>query len=191
MRRLPLLILLLALPLSAASIDIRVTRADDAPLSNAVVYAIPPERLPLAQRTAVMDQVNRTFVPHVLPVQAGTWVEFPNSDQVRHQVFSDSPARRFSTPLYIGKPARPIHFPTTGVVALGCTVHEQMSAYVVVVDTPYFAKTDKNGRATLTGLAAGLYTVRVWYHGMRTEPEPRIITVGDEDVTLTVNTDDR
>ncbi len=55
-----------------------------------------------------MDQVNRRFVPHVLPIQTSTWVEFPNSDQIVHQIFSESPIRRFSSPLYVGKPARPI-----------------------------------------------------------------------------------
>jgi plastocyanin len=188
MRPLTLLAVLfaLSLSLSAATIQVRVTGAGAAAIPDAVVYAVPPAPLPLAKRTAVMDQINRTFVPHVLPVQAGTWVEFPNSDQVRHQVFSVSPARRFSTPLYVGKPARPIQFPTAGVVALGCTVHEQMSAYVVIVDTPYFATTAKDGQAELRDVPSGRYSLRVWYPGMRTEPAPQSITVGAEDFSLTV-----
>jgi plastocyanin len=173
-------LVLAVLPLHAATIDVRVASRGGAPVDEAVVYAIPPAPMALARRIATMDQVNRTFVPHVLPVQAGTWVEFPNSDQVRHQVFSVSPARPFTTPLYIGKPARPIQFPTAGVVGIGCSIHEQMSAYVVVVDTPYFATTTK-GRAALNDLAEGEYTVKVWYAGMRGEPKAQTVTVSAND----------
>ena len=173
-------VLLLTLPLHAATIDVRVTARGGAAIDDAVVYAVPQQRVPLARRVAVMDQVNRTFVPHVLPVQVGAWVEFPNSDQVRHQVFSVSPARPFSTPLYVGKPARPIQFPTAGVVGIGCSIHEQMNAYIVVVDTPYFATTAK-GRAALKDLTDGRYDVRVWYPGMRDEPKPQTVTVAATD----------
>lgn len=192
MRRPILLVALLApalsasLSLRAADVAVVVTAGDDA-VKDAVVYAVPSAPLPLAKRTAVMDQINRTFVPHVLPVQTGTWVEFPNSDQVRHQVFSTSPARRFSTPLYVGKPARPIQFPTAGIVALGCTVHEQMSAYVVVVDTPFFATTGSDGRAVISGVPTGHYTLRVWYPNMRTEPAAQPLAVTAEDVSVAVN----
>ena len=173
-------LLVAALPVHAGTVDVRVASRGGAPVDEAVVYAIPARPMPLARRIATMDQVNRTFVPHVLPVQAGTWVEFPNSDQVRHQVFSVSPARKFSTPLYIGKPARPIQFPNAGVVGIGCSVHEQMSAFIVVVDTPYFATTTK-GRASLNDLAEGEYIVKVWYSGMRGEPKPQTVTVGASD----------
>ena len=163
----------------ASSLDVRVTTKGGAAIENAVVYALPSTQMPLVKKTAVMDQANRAFVPHVLPVQTGTWVEFPNSDNVRHQVFSVSPARRFSTPLYIGKPARPIQFPTAGVVAIGCSVHEQMSAYIVVVDTPYFTTTDKNGRASFDELPAGDYSLNVWHEG-RTDPKAQPFHVGSD-----------
>lgn len=167
--------LLFALPLAAASLDVNVTYADGSAVPNAVVYAIPARTMP-PTRTVVasIDQVNRTFVPHVLPVRAGTWVEFPNSDNVMHQVYSISPAKRFQLPLYIGKPARPIQFEQPGVVAIGCNVHEQMSGFIVVVPTPYFG-TAVNGRLTLANLGADDYTVHVWYEGMRKEPEPRVV----------------
>ena len=188
MRRMTLLALLCALPLGAATLNVRVTTDGKAPVANAVVYAVPQTPLPLARRTATMDQIDRTFVPHVLPVQVGTWVEFPNSDSIRHQVFSTSPARRFSTPLYVGKPARPIQFPTAGVVAIGCTVHEQMSAYIVVVETPFFATTEDNGTVAIAGVPPGHYTLRVWYPGMKNEPKEQVVTVGSSDLSLTVNT---
>ena len=173
-----LIVLLLSSPVTAATLDVRVTTRGGSAIENAVVYALPSAPMPLARKTAVMDQSNRTFLPHVLPVQTGTWVEFPNSDNVRHQVFSVSPARRFSTPLYIGKPARPIQFPTAGVVAIGCSVHEQMSAYIVVVDTPFFATTDKNGRAAIESVPTGDYSLNVWHEG-RTDPKAQPFRVGE------------
>lgn len=171
---------LLALPLGAATVDVRVTDGAGKAVENAVVYAIPSTPIPVGRKVAVMDQKDRTFMPHVLPVQTGTWVEFPNSDNIRHQVYSVSPARRFQLPLYIGKPAIPIQFSTAGVVAIGCNIHEQMSAYIVVVDTPYFA-TATGGNASLRDLGAGQYTLRVWYPGMRTEPKSQSLTLAAND----------
>ena len=133
-------------------------------------------------RRAVLDQKNRTFVPHILPIQTGTAVTFPNSDNVRHQVYSFSAAKRFQLPLYAGTPAAPVVFDKPGVVTLGCNIHDQMSAYLVVVDTPYFALTT-SGRAELPGLPEGKYDVRVWYAGMRTEPLPQVVGFGPTEPT--------
>jgi len=169
---LALIALLLTLPLAAASLDVNITYPDGSAVPNAVVYAIPTRTIPTTRTVASIDQINRTFVPHVLPVRVGTWVEFPNSDNVLHQVYSISPAKRFQLPLYVGKPARPIQFDKPGVVAIGCNVHEQMSGFIVVVPTPYFGAA-VNGRLTLKDLGADDYTVHVWYEGMRKEPEPR------------------
>lgn len=165
--------LLIALPLAAATLDINITYPDGTAVPHAVAYAVPSRAVPATGTIkASIDQINRTFVPHVLAVRVGTWVEFPNSDNVLHQVYSISPAKRFQLPLYVGKPARPIQFDKPGVVAIGCNVHEQMNGFIVVVPTPHFA-TAVNGRLTLNDLGADEYTVHVWYEGMREEPEPR------------------
>jgi plastocyanin len=170
----------LALPLGAATLDVRVTDAKGAAVPDAVVYAMPVKLVPIGHKVATMDQKNRMFVPYVLPIQTGTWVEFPNSDDVRHQVYSLSPAKRFQLALYTGKPTYPLQFTTAGVVQLGCNIHEQMNAYIVVLDTPYFAKTDA-GRTALTDLSAGQYTLRVWYPEMRIEPAPQKLTLNATD----------
>lgn len=170
----------LTLPLGAATIDVQVAGANGSPVSDAVVYAVPAKPIPVGHKVATMDQKDRTFVPHVLPIQAGTWVEFPNSDNIRHQVYSLSPAKRFQLPLYTGKPAFPVQFSNPGVVVLGCNIHEQMSAFVVVVDTPYFAKTE-GGKASLPDLGAGQYTLHVWYPEMRREPPAQVVTLGAGD----------
>jgi len=168
--------ILATLPLSAASIDVRVTDAKGSPVKDAVVYAIPETRIPVGHKVATMDQLNRTFVPHVLPIQTGTWVEFPNSDDVRHQVYSTSPVKRFSLPLYVGKPSFPVQFTASGIVPIGCNIHEEMSAFIVVVDTPFFARAD-GGRAVIDAVQAGKYTLHVWYPGMRAEPAPQPLVV--------------
>lgn len=179
----PLLGLLLvtsfSLPLAAATVEARVQDAKGRPVVDAVVYAVPAEgrQLPLGRRTAVMDQKNRMFVPHVLAVQTGTSVQFPNSDDVRHHVYSFSPAKPFQLPLYKGTPANPMLFDRAGVVTLGCNIHDQMSAFIIVVDTPFFEKTAANGRAVLRDVDAGRYTLRVWYPDMRAEPQPQNISV--------------
>jgi plastocyanin len=175
-----LLATLLTLPLSAATIDVQVTDANGAAIQDAVVYAIPASPVPIGHVVAYMDQKSRAFVPHVLPVETGTWVEFPNSDDIRHQVYSASPAKKFQLPLYSGKPAYPVQFPNPGIVVLGCNIHQQMSAYIVVVDTPYFAKTEA-GRASLRNVGVGQYTLHVWYAGMHEEPKPVSVTLGEQD----------
>jgi plastocyanin len=168
--------LAIAIPLSAATLDVQVTSPSGAAVADAVVYAIPAKAIPAGHKVAVMDQKDRMFVPHVLPIQTGTWVEFPNSDNIRHQVYSLSPAKRFQLPLYTGKPAYPLQFSTSGVVAIGCNIHDQMNAYIVVVDTPFFVKTE-GGRGSLRDLEPGTYTLRVWHPEMREEPKPQSVTI--------------
>jgi plastocyanin len=183
------LTLVLSVPLFAATLTVRVQDPRGRNLNDAVVYAVPEGRqLPLARKTAVMDQKNRMFIPHVLAVQTGTAVQFPNNDDVRHHVYSFSPAKTFQLPLYKGKPSSPEVFDRAGVATLGCNIHDQMSAFIVVVDTPYFAKT-VNGTATLDDVDAGRYTLRVWAPDMRGEPQPRPVSVtAGERLNLTINT---
>jgi len=113
-------------------------------------------------RRASIDQRAAQFVPRVTVVPVGTPIRFPNSDNVRHQVYSFSAAKRFELPLYAGQPAAAVVFATPGVVELGCSIHDWMLAYVVVVDTPYYGVTDASGRSRIDA-PAGTYTLRVWH----------------------------
>jgi plastocyanin len=179
MRRLLSLGLLILAPsfASAATLIVNVHTASGRVPSDAVVFAVPEGRkLPLAKKTAVMDQKNRTFVPHILPIQTGASVSFPNSDEVHHQVYSFSATKAFQLPLYKGTPANPVSFPRSGVVPLGCYIHDRMSAYIVVVDTPYFTMLPASGRAELADVAEGRYAVHVWSPGSGDGP-PSIVTV--------------
>ena len=102
-------------------------------------------------------------MPRVKPVLVGSPVSFPNRDDVRHHVYSFSPAKRFDLPLYVGTPAKPVVFDAPGVVAIGCNIHDWMVGYIYVSESPYFATSGADGRADLTGLPPGRYTVRVWH----------------------------
>ena len=161
-------------------------------VQDAVVYAMPVTtgQVPAAAKAdgkgvrpqAAMDQVNKEFVPHVLAVQVGTEVRFPNRDNVHHHVYSLSSAKTFDLPLYKNTTPPPLVFAEPGVVTLGCNIHDWMLGYVVVVDTPFFAKTGAEGFAKIEGIPAGDYEVHVWHAGLRSrsEPAPRRVRVGPE-----------
>ena len=104
-------------------------------------------------------------------IQVGTSLIFPNSDNIRHDVYSLSPAKEFELPLYAGIPAEPVTFDKEGFVTLGCTIHDWMVAYVAVLPTPYFQVTGKDGRAMLKDLPAGQYSVEVWQPSLKGPPE--------------------
>jgi plastocyanin len=111
---------------------------------------------------AVMDQRDRAFSPRILVVHAGTSVQFPNNDSVSHQVYSFSPAKKFQLPLYKGQLHPPVTFDRSGLVVLGCNIHDQMIGYIYVTDAPYFGKTDPSGTLRVAGLFAGEYRISVW-----------------------------
>ena len=168
--------------LRAADLTVDVRDAHGKPAADIVVYAIPEgKKSPLVKKTAVLDQKNRMFTPHILPIQTGTAVTFPNSDDIRHQVYSFSAAKAFQLPLYKGTPAKPVVFDKPGVISLGCNIHDQMSAYIVVVDTPWFATAARSGRVELTNLSEGAYVVHVWSPDVHTEPAPISLSLTAED----------
>lgn len=111
---------------------------------------------------AVMDQRDRRFEPDLLVVTRGSSISFPNSDNIRHHVYSFSPARRFELALYSGTPAEPVEFPDAGIVAVGCNIHDWMSAHIVVLDTPYFATSSESEPISLQA-PPGNYRLRLWH----------------------------
>jgi plastocyanin len=153
-----------AVGVRAAPVSVQVSDTQGKPVAGAVVYLDSPAAAratrPLAQVEVI--QAQRQFVPQVALVTRGTPVLFPNQDTVRHHVYSLSPAKRFELKLYLGKPAAPVVFDQPGVAVLGCNIHDQMVGYVVIVDTPYHARTDAAGRATLDA-PAGDYRLRTWH----------------------------
>ena len=170
---------LIALPAMAATVRVDVKRDSGAAVENAVVYAVPPHPMALAKHKSVMDQVNRQFVPHVLPVQIGTAVKFPNSDDIQHHVYSFSAAKKFELPLYKGTPANPVVFDTPGVVTLGCNIHDKMNGYNDVLDTPFFEKSEASGRVEFSNLPPGKYVIHAWQPDMSEEPAVQEVTLGE------------
>lgn len=160
------LALLSAFGACAASVTAHVTEITGNALPDAVIYAMPvagKASLKAAPK-AVIDQINREFDPLVSVMQTGTVVGFPNKDNIRHHVYSFSPAKKFELRLYSGTQAPPITFDQPGLVTLGCNIHDHMIAYALVVDTPWFGKSDAAGKAVLEGLPAGDYDLHAWHH---------------------------
>jgi len=170
-RLLPASLSIAALLLStahAATVDVEVRDAAGAPVADAVVYAAVKGSAPaLRKHDARIEQVDKTFVPLVTVVQTGTPVQFPNRDRIRHHVYSFSPPKPFELKLYVGTPAAPVVFDKPGEVVLGCNIHDDMIAFVYVVDTPHFAKTGKDGKARLEAVPAGDYEVKLWHPALQ------------------------
>ena len=172
---------LMAQGVLAATLHVQVHDPEGHPVANAAVYAVPDRPVDReATPKAIIDQVNRRFVPRILVIQAGTSVSFPNSDNIRHSVYSFSPPKIFTLKLYSGVPASPVVFDKAGIVVLGCNIHDSMVAWVLVVDTPFFTHTDGSGAAALANLPPGRYTLRAWSNSMRQEAPGEPLDVSAE-----------
>lgn len=160
----------------AAQLTLQLKSAAGTPVEDVVVYLLPVR--PLAARSAPaparIDQVDKTFVPLVSVVQTGTRISFPNRDNIRHHVYSFSAPRRFEIKLYADTPSMPILFDKAGYVVMGCNIHDNMIAHLLVVDTPWFALTDARGAARIVDVPAGNYTLVAW-HYMR--PDKQALTM--------------
>ena len=160
---------LFAAPLSAFDLTLDLQDADGNPVSSVVVEA----RLTLigeqsSSPTAIMDQIDRKFVPMVLLVEPGQRVSFPNSDNVRHHVYSFSDIKQFSTPLYAGETVEPVLFDTPGIAVLGCNIHDSMVAYVYVGVWQDAALSDEAGQVELTNMARQPQTLHIWHPWLQT-----------------------
>lgn len=142
-----------------------------APVADAVVSLHPldapvPPPDPAAPVVEIAQQ-DRQYQPLVTAVRVGTTVEFPNRDPIQHHLYSVSKAKRFEKPLYDGGSRETVVFDQPGVVTLGCNIHDWMIAYVVVLPTPWFAKTAADGRASIAAVPAGRHRVEVWHPRQR------------------------
>lgn len=175
---------LAALPALAANLVVHVQTPDGHPLAGVIIMAraLDAPARHAAPVHAVMDQVNRAFQPDLLVIPVGSTVEFPNSDSVSHQIYSFSAAKRFQLPLYRGKPYPPTLFDQAGVVTLGCNIHDEMLAYLVITDAPYFGRTDPGGGWSAE-VARGRYRIGIWHPRLREDVADleRELSVGDTD----------
>lgn len=167
----------------AGDLRIRMLDSEGGPVPEVVVHleALDPAAgtgaMPAAGAT--MNQQDLAFDPHVLVVRTGTRIDFPNNDDVRHHVYSFSPAMRFNFSVDSGTVRESLEFAEPGIVTLGCNIHDGMLGYIVVVDTPYFTKTDGQGVAEFSSLPPGRYEVSIWTPRARPKdlPEPVVLAV--------------
>lgn len=159
----------------AAEVSGSVTLTGKRPASVAVVWLEGSRKASPLPR-AVVDQRQKAFLPHVSVITAGTIVQFPNNDSVFHNVFAYYDAKKFDLGMYPRGAKKSVTFDKPGVVALLCNVHSEMSAYIVVVDTPYFAVCDREGRFTLKDVPPGQYTVHAWHEGGETATQSLKLT---------------
>ena len=180
--------LALAAPISARPAALNMTFTDTAgkPLLDAVALLEPAlgkvAVKPLAD--VEISQARRLFSPRVTLITTGTRATFPNFDTVRHHVYSFSPTKTFELKLYAGVPGVPLLFDKPGVAVLGCNIHDTMAAWVVVADTPWFARSAANGHARIDAVPPGHYRLRLWHPGLApgTEPAALALSIGTADV---------
>ncbi len=173
----------------AATVQVQLQDANGKPLPEGVVFLESREAKQLSKPVvgAEIAQANKQFSPRVLVVPVGTAVNFPNPDTVRHHVYSFSPTKTFELKLYSGTSASPVVFDKPGIAVLGCNIHDHMSAWVVVVETPYFAYGDGTGAVTLHDVPPGNYRLRVWHPRLAVgaPAAEQALTVGSTETTLT------
>ena len=190
---------------AAATLEVSVADEQGRPIAGVAVYATPAggaaqqdtaqhrdtsAALAPGEATpkAIMDQQDLQFVPHVLVVQTGTEVAFPNGDEVSHHVYSFSDTKPFELALYKGDQYPPVLFDRDGIVVLGCNIHDGMLGYIVVVDTPHFAKTDEQGVALIENVPAGDYVLAAWTPRARPSalPPTQQLTVTEQHVAAEI-----
>ncbi len=153
------------------------------PVEGAVVEVLLPEDLQprfQSQQDIAVDQLDKEFVPSVSTVVAGNEVSFPNSDAILHHVYSFSPINTFNIPLY-GKGGQLEYsqeFATSGVVEIGCNIHDWMLAYIYVAETTLSGISNSEGVATLSGFPAGDFQLRVWHPRLSETNNSRVVDVG-------------
>ncbi|SEQ34156.1 methylamine utilization protein [Nitrosomonas ureae] len=159
--------------IGSAQLKIQLFDQDNKPVSQAVISI--PTKIASATdgQKAVMDQINQQFVPHVLTINQGQFVLFPNRDNIRHHVYSFSGPKPFEIKLYKGTPTLPELFDKPGIVVLGCNVHDHMVGYIYVADNNLVAMTNENGVADFEAQVPD--TVKIW-HAQLAEGADKIIT---------------
>lgn len=153
------------LALDSVKVIVRTT-LDGQPVADAVVSAVPLDHtLPAVPPgpAVQIEQKDQEFRPYVTVVQAGSTVDFPNHDSVQHHIYSLSKPKRFEIPLYKSGASESVLFDQPGIITIGCNIHDWMVAYIVVVPTPFFAKTDATGAAALPPLPTGRYRLEIWH----------------------------
>ena len=165
--------LCLAAPAAATDLAVRVRDARGVAVVDAVVTLDAPAAGPAgAPRTLVVDQRDEAFVPYVSVLRTGDSVVFRNSDITRHHVYSFSEAKAFEQLLAPGDSGQPLKLERTGLVAVGCNIHDHMRAWLVVTDAPQVAITGADGIARFADVPAGTWHAVTWHPHLRPKQPP-------------------
>ena len=158
----------------AGALTLHLTDSAGKPLADAVALLEPAGAKAPTRPMADVDiaQAKREFTPRVTLITVGTRALFPNFDTVRHHVYSFSPAKTFELKLYAGVPNVPVVFDKPGIAVLGCNIHDSMTAWVVIVDTPWYGQTGPDGRLLLAAVPPGRYRLRAWHPAMEVGATP-------------------
>src|SRR6187549_1284243 len=190
-------LIVLALRMQGAEVGAQITDSKGGPVVDAVVSLIPldtpaPPVAPTAK--AEVAQESQEFMPYVTVIQAGTRVVFPNHDTVQHHVYSLSKPKKFELPLYNPGEKESVVFEIAGLVTLGCNIHDWMISHLVLVPTPWFAKSDTQG-AVRVEAPAGRYRLELWHPRLATPLTKEVVlvdgTAARETFTLTLKPDRR
>jgi plastocyanin len=165
-------------------VTVNVTARSGVSAADTIIVFDPLDETPAPSHDAAsIDQVDKKFVPRVNILRTGTSVSFPNSDHIRHQVYSFSKPNPFTLKLYAGSQAAPVSFDHPGLVVLGCNIHDRMVAFVGVVDSPFFLKIPSAGSADIN-LPIGHYRMRVWHPNEITATPPQSVNVTAAPVSI-------
>ncbi|NIZ06681.1 methylamine utilization protein [Pseudoalteromonas sp. HF66] len=173
----------------AADISFTVRDQFGEPLADAVIELQGNKNLARTQLpVAVMDQVNKQFSPNVLVIQQGQSVDFPNSDNIRHHVYSFSSAKPFNIKLYADRPEKPELFDNAGVVVLGCNIHDSMVGYIYVANGANTLKTAQDGKVQLKDITVPT-NITIWHPNQASEINKKLsVTVTEQAADITIET---
>ncbi len=158
---------------SAAELKVQVNDDKGHPVGDAVVTVLPQsaaQKIPdrsAPSATRIIDQKDETFIPYIQVFRPGDKVLFRNSDKMRHHVYTFSPLKAFEFVLVPGESSKPLELDQTGVIAVGCNIHDLMITYLYVSDAPWIAQSGKDGRVSFPDVPAGPWVVRVWHPRLR------------------------
>ncbi|MDT0603968.1 methylamine utilization protein [Thalassotalea castellviae] len=188
-------ILLISLGNVAHATTINVINQDGQPLAD-VVLEIPLHHSEENDFTTplIMDQIDKSFAPNVLIAPKNSLVSFPNSDDIRHHVYSFSAAKTFELKLYAARPKNPVEFEQEGIVVLGCNIHDSMVGYIYVHDNTYTVKSNVTGKIEIDEIPALAKSFYLWHPNAMKGVEHRemlpiaLLKANNKEITLTLNT---
>lgn len=183
--------LLLPIITAAASVNISIVSVNNTPLENIIVYLAPSENqaIPNARNRIVhIGQKNRAFTPYISIMQKGTKISFTNQDDITHHIYSVGGPTTFAFKIRSNQKKSDIVFINSGEISMGCNIHDWMSGYLLVVDTPYFAITNNFGKVNFNLNQLGKYRLTVWHPQMQEQEKNinKLIDVTHENTNLTI-----